>query len=250
MNQEKMGQLIAELRKERNLTQDELGEKFCVNGKAVSKWECGRSIPDISIIIEIANYFNLSVDDLLKGKKKVKVDDLSAFQKTLLWLKNHFVFVIIEIFLMFILIFLSLFFVSNYNKYNVFDIKSVDSEFSISGKIFSTVDTQYIILDNISYQTENAGTSNEQLVSSFSFYLKSEDDILLNYSSPEIFDDDGNVKFYYFSDIFSNITILTNELEKSDKVKNFKNIVCEVIYIDNFGIEKKELIKFNVVSAD
>ena len=56
LEQEKIGKFIAKLRKEKGLTQDELGEKLSINGKTVSKWETGRTLPDISLLKSISDF--------------------------------------------------------------------------------------------------------------------------------------------------------------------------------------------------
>lgn len=72
MDEMKLGTRIAELRKENNITQFELAEKLGVTDRAVSKWETGGSYPDITLIVQIADMFNVSVDFLLKGKPVVR----------------------------------------------------------------------------------------------------------------------------------------------------------------------------------
>lgn len=57
-----MGQIIKRLRKERNFTQEELAEQLNVSPQAVSKWENGTSMPDISQVLPIANVFGVSTD--------------------------------------------------------------------------------------------------------------------------------------------------------------------------------------------
>lgn len=69
MNYEKIGEFIAEKRKEKNLTQAELAKKIGVTDKAVSKWERGLGCPDISILEVLAKELNVSVLELLKGRK-------------------------------------------------------------------------------------------------------------------------------------------------------------------------------------
>lgn len=61
---ENMGQIIKSLRKERNLTQEELAEQLNVSAQAISKWENGTSMPDISQVVPIANFFEISTDTL------------------------------------------------------------------------------------------------------------------------------------------------------------------------------------------
>ena len=49
MNQEKIGKFIAEIRKEKNLTQEQLGERLNVTSKSISRWENGKTMPDVSL---------------------------------------------------------------------------------------------------------------------------------------------------------------------------------------------------------
>lgn len=68
MDNQKIGNLIKKRRKELELTQQQLADMLGVSHKSVSKWECGNSLPDISILKNVANILNLSIDDLLNGK--------------------------------------------------------------------------------------------------------------------------------------------------------------------------------------
>lgn len=69
MDKEKLGLFVSELRKEHNMTQKELAEKLGVTDKAVSKWERGLSFPDISLLEPLADTFDVSVMELLQGKR-------------------------------------------------------------------------------------------------------------------------------------------------------------------------------------
>ena len=69
MNHVKTGKLIAECRRERHYTQAELAEKLGVTDKSVSKWECGRSMPNSSIYEALCRELNISVGELLAGEK-------------------------------------------------------------------------------------------------------------------------------------------------------------------------------------
>ena len=59
---ENMGQIIKRLRKERNLTQEELAEQLNISAQAISKWENGTSMPDISQVVPLANLFGVPTD--------------------------------------------------------------------------------------------------------------------------------------------------------------------------------------------
>lgn len=75
MNQEKIGKFIAELRKENNLTQTQLAEKLNITKNAVSKWERGLSLMDISLLKPLSEILGVSVSELLNGKRIEKVDN-------------------------------------------------------------------------------------------------------------------------------------------------------------------------------
>ena len=69
MNQERIGKFIAKCRKEQNLTQEELAIKLNITYKAVSKWECGKNLPDASIMLDLCNILKISVNELLSAEK-------------------------------------------------------------------------------------------------------------------------------------------------------------------------------------
>lgn len=65
-----MGERISEFRKDRGMTQDGLAEKVGVTSQAVSKWENNLSVPDLSILIELADLFNVTLDELVRDKEE------------------------------------------------------------------------------------------------------------------------------------------------------------------------------------
>ena len=68
MDQVKIGKFIAACRKRNNLTQLQLAEKLNITDRAVSKWETGKSMPDVSIMLELCAVLQISVNDLLSGE--------------------------------------------------------------------------------------------------------------------------------------------------------------------------------------
>ena len=64
---------LQELRKNRGLTQEELAEALYVSRTAISKWESGRGYPSIDSLKAIANYFDVTIDDLLSGEKILSI---------------------------------------------------------------------------------------------------------------------------------------------------------------------------------
>lgn len=69
MDQAKVGKFIAQLRKERGLTQEALGQKLGVTNKTVSRWENGNYMPDIELLIPLGEVLGVSVNELLAGER-------------------------------------------------------------------------------------------------------------------------------------------------------------------------------------
>ena len=71
MNQKKIGSFIKELRQSHSLTQEELAQILGVNHRTVSRWETGKNMPDYDVIIDMAKYFQVNVDEILNGERQV-----------------------------------------------------------------------------------------------------------------------------------------------------------------------------------
>ena len=69
MNQIKIGEFIASQRRSNNLTQAALAEKLGITDRAVSKWERGKGLPDVSIMLDLCEIFGITVNELLSGEK-------------------------------------------------------------------------------------------------------------------------------------------------------------------------------------
>ena len=70
MDQIKIGNFLKELRKEHNLSQEQLADRFNVSSRSVSRWENGKTMPDISMMIELADFYDIDIRDLLRGERK------------------------------------------------------------------------------------------------------------------------------------------------------------------------------------
>lgn len=84
MSPKETGVFIAALRKEIGITQQELAQKLQVTAKAVSRWETGKGYPDITILPEISNVFNVSVNEILNGKRCKKDETEEICEETIL----------------------------------------------------------------------------------------------------------------------------------------------------------------------
>lgn len=105
MDQIKIGCFIKSLRKEKGLTQEQLAEQFQVSQRTVSRWETGSNLPDLDILIEMADYYDVDLRELLDGERKnekmnkeleetvLKVADYSNEEKQKLTKRMHVLFI-------------------------------------------------------------------------------------------------------------------------------------------------------------
>ena len=94
MNPQKTGEFLKCLRKEKGLTQEQLAERFFVSSRTVSRWETGSNMPDLGILIDLAEFYGTDIRDIIDGERKsetmeketlTKIADYSkCLEKTLL----------------------------------------------------------------------------------------------------------------------------------------------------------------------
>ena len=89
MNQEKIGKFIAKVRKEKNITQQELANKLNITDRAISHWENGRSMPDAGIMLELCKLLDINVNELLSAKKIIKESYNEQAEENLLEMRRE-----------------------------------------------------------------------------------------------------------------------------------------------------------------
>lgn len=119
MNKEKMGSFLIELRKEKNLTQNDLAEIFIVSPQAISKWESGSSIPDIDMLEKISKFYNVSIEEVINGERK-QIDDKQKTTSSLLQNKDNKLNLTKDLFsfifsMFFLVLFVALYFLNIYS---------------------------------------------------------------------------------------------------------------------------------------
>ena len=76
MNQKKIGDFLRKLRHEKELTQIQLADILFVSNKSISRWEKGKGLPDIDILIELARFYGVSLEELLDGQRNEMTDNV------------------------------------------------------------------------------------------------------------------------------------------------------------------------------
>ena len=70
IDQVKIGGFLRELRKEKELTQEQLAEKFGVSSRSVSRWENGNTMPELGILVELAEFYEVDIKEIIDGERK------------------------------------------------------------------------------------------------------------------------------------------------------------------------------------
>ena len=89
MDQTKIGKFILDCRKEKGLTQEQLAEKIGVTSKSISRWENGNTMPDYSLLKDLCNELDITVNELLSGEKIKKNDYLNKSEENLVNLRKQ-----------------------------------------------------------------------------------------------------------------------------------------------------------------
>ena len=87
MEQEMIGKFIAACRKEKGLTQMQLAEKLNITNRAVSKWETGKSMPDVSLMLDLCDILGINVNELLSGERITMEDYQKRAEENLMELQ-------------------------------------------------------------------------------------------------------------------------------------------------------------------
>lgn len=176
MNQEEIGNKIKQIRIDNNLTQREFADIFGVTYQAVSKWENGKNLPDISIMKLICDKYNYNLDELL-GNKNNKPKSKK---------KLHYIILFVVIILVIIGL---IFFIINRSNFHFGTINSTCDEFKISGSVAYNSSKTSIYISDVKYCGEENNTNYKRIESTLflsknnvdkSIYSDSKENISLN----------------------------------------------------------------------
>ena len=176
-----LGANIAKYRKEKGLTQDKLAELLYVSDKTVSKWETGKSGPDILIISDLADVLGVEVDDLLRGTSKKNKD-----RRVSKWL--NIIFICIFLFVVCLLMYVK------FNSWNVYDFKSTNENFYVSGYVVSNNYESRVVIDTFLSDNYLVEMKNVTYIE-MKVYIN--DDVVYNYESIK----DENVVNFFLNDV-------------------------------------------------
>ncbi len=212
MDQIKIGKLIAKQRKEKGLTQQELGDKVGVGYRAVSKWETGQTMPDISIINELSQTLGITADELLKG-------ELDKHKQTPSKQKKKYLFLLIPISIIALIIFIIIKQNNKAYEYNL--ISSNQDECQIEGKLTLKGNIVTININKIEFVDYSLKRT---IIKNYEYKLLSNNEYIIGVGYNNV----------------SNIT--SKEMQISEFQKNFK-----IYYHDKSLLSKEEIINNNML---
>lgn len=219
MDNQKIANLIREIRKKHNLTQQQLAEELNVTYQAVSKWENAKNIPDISVLKELKRLYNIDIDSMLEGKMKKSSN------------KKYYIISVVAI-IVIIITLLLIFLPKDYNDFEFRQISTTCDDFNIKGNVVYNKNKKIIYISNIEY----CGEVNNEV------YSKIECSLYESYNDTETkintCDSKENIKL---EDYLKNLTIkeehdsstcnmfskseiylLINAISKNNKVTTYK----------------------------
>lgn len=164
MDAVRIGNFIKDLRKSNNLTQKQFADKLGVTYQAVSKWETGKSIPDIMLLKEISKIFTVDINELLEGEKKTleeKNRTIVGGAKKRKWLLIGVVLVVV------FLMILSIIYHKQDNDFYFKTMASSCNDFILTGSVAYNEDKTSIYISDVEY----CGETNDTVYKEFTCYL-------------------------------------------------------------------------------
>ena len=243
MNQEKIGKLIAKLRKEKDLTQRELGEMVGVGYRAVSKWETGQTMPDISIINELSEILGISSDELLKGELVPKDDNqripTAEIDSKSLKNGNKRKLLLLIVSLLMIIAIIGILIIRNNNKPVEYIIQSSSpNDYLVEGKLYIEGNNLNLKINKIEFQDYNIS---QTAIKDYRYNVSLNGDFMFGYGGTNEFINIENNNTIYETLKAFQITYLDN-FYKDKTDLNDKILLIEFSFIDkNNNIIEKDI---------
>lgn len=214
MDQNKVGNLIKELRKKNGLTQEKFALKYGVTYQAVSKWENGKNIPDIALLKEICNDYGININDLLDGKVNNKKN-------------NKKIIIIVSSIIGFLTVLgVILLIVFHDDSFTFRTLTSNCSNFEISGSIAYNKSNSYLYISNIDY----CGGTDDNLYTKIECSLYEESGTIKKKIGSYDYDDNVLIKL---NDFLKNVNFNIDNFGKECKNIESSNILLEIDATDS-----------------
>ena len=217
MNQEKVGKLIKEIRIKNNLTQSQFADRYNVSYQAVSKWENGKNLPDITLLTQICKDFNIDINEILNGSTN------KIINRKLI--KNYIIVLLIVLLLIICLV---CFILCRGNNDFVFKtITSNCNHFTISGSIAYNKNKSYLYISNVEYCGGDDNTDYKSI--ECTLYERKSNDIEISLGKYS-YDDSNFIKLEKF---LENVEIKLDDFSKQCSKYTKDSLYLEINATDN-----------------
>lgn len=241
MNQERIGKFISERRKDLKLKQKDLADKLHISEKTISKWECGKGLPEVSLMQPLCKELNITVNELLNGesdnKEEKAIVEYVKYEKKK---SNKKVAIITVIAILLITFILStvIYFFNSYNKIAVYSITGTGKHFTVEETILTT-SNMYNILNPGKITPLSEEDADSQIIS---YQLKCDETIIVGGA--------GEIKNSTFSPIIEkngyNEVISPYKIQNLDKWKMvIKYRIKGKVYTETISLKNKAIMKNN-----
>ena len=185
-----LGNIISELRNRKNLTQKELADKLGISDKAVSRWETGKSFPDLDMLFRISKFFKVSFNDLLTARMEddgtddeLMQDIIKEFNDMNTKHSKRIKIIIIFLIILSIIFTAVIIFTNTYNRFKVYQVYVEGNCFEgVSGVYVETNIKDTFMLDNL--KIRDVEIKEDDIVSVDLYYLENKKEhIIQNFSS-------------------------------------------------------------------
>ena len=255
-----LGKIITKYRKENNLTQLDLSKKLNITDKAISRWETGKSSPDLDMIARLSKLFKVDYNDLLKARLaddkdgEIIANEITEEFKEIKKRNAKKIKISIIIFLIIILIYtIAIIFTHTFNRFKVYNVGIDTNNIYIVNGIY--VETRIRDTLNIGdLKIKGYEINNSDIISVDLYYVANEKEyILQSYSSLENIRFDSNLSYIkvddlskYFDNLYLNISIINTK----NKETNYTVKLNFDLYFSNNKIFYKNQRKINVKSIN
>ena len=227
MNQENINKFISKERKNKELTQKELADKLNISEKTVSKWECGKGLPEVSLMQPLCKELDISVNELLNGAKDPQEDkaiiEYVKYEKKKSK-KKIITLTIVSLLLITFILSTIIYFFGNYGKTAVYQLYGESKNFHYTDGLFIKSNTKNVLVSGELIIKNSEKLKEEDIIS---VILKNEDQVIVGGATNISIEDNG------YNEIFS-----------KEKIDNIDNWYLEVTFEDDSGT-KIEKIKIN-----
>lgn len=249
MNQDNIGKFILELRTSKGWTQEELANRIPITRQAVSRWEQGKSIPDSSTLVILSEIFDVSINELLSGKRIPKKEIIKESEKIALEIidKNilmkkkikRILISFISLFFVGIISFLCYYFFATYNSVKVYSIGGKSKNFYLQdGVLISTKQKLFLKLGELVY-SDSIKIDDIKMY----FYKDGKEKRLYNSNSfgELIIENYGYEEYFYFDDLEDILKGVRMDIYYDDKVESIDLDFLMILSNDKFIFDKKKI---------